>query len=399
VERLDESPVNGAASWEGKGVSLGQIDGQLQRLYRAADSEWNGDGPRPDIRASVLNLIVYAPSQDCCDRTTAALERLSGTHPSRAIIIVPGNTHGEPSLDCRLSIHSQGAYAEFRQVCSEQVVLWVHGQASHHLASVVMPLLAPDLPVFLWWPGETPFHHHVYGQLRDVADRFIVDSSDFRAPAEDLVAMSHSMRASADHTAFSDFNWARLSPWRETVASFFDMPQFRPYLDRLHGLDIGCAAMRDGCSFDLSQALLLSGWIASSLGLRADQRQLHDNHYAVRLANGTHGVGVEITVAPPGSREPVTVALQAGGRESEPSAKFTFSLDRASGQLSATAALDGSPPAARQLTMLDLEESQLLFQELEVFGHDEPYEHALASASHMLDPNYHRELVKGSLLV
>jgi glucose-6-phosphate dehydrogenase assembly protein OpcA len=391
--------LNGVAAWEGKGVSLGQIDGQLQRLYRAADSEWNGDGPRPDIRASVLNLIVYAPNQECCDRTTSALEHLSGTHPSRAIIIVPGDTHGDPSLDCRLSIHSQGAYAEFRQVCSEQIVLWVHGQAGHHLASIVMPLLAPDLPVFLWWPGETPFHHHVYGQLREIADRFIVDSSDFGAPADDLVAMAHSVHAAGERTAFSDFNWARLAPWREMLASFFDMPRFRPYLDRLHGVNIECAATNDGCSFDLPQALLLSGWIASSLGLRADQRQLDENHLALRLANGTHGVGVDITLAPRGSAEPVTVSLQADGRESDPPAQFTFSLDRVSGQVSATATLDGSAPILRKVTMLDREESQLLFQELEVFGHDAPYEHALMAASHMLDPNYHRELVKGSLLV
>ena len=389
----------GAASWEGKGVSLGQIEGQLQRLYRATDSEWNGDGPRPDIRASVLNLIVYAPNQECCDRTTADLEQLSGTHPSRAIIIIPGDARGETSLDCRLSIHSQGAYAEFRQVCSEQIVLWVHGQASQHLASVVIPLLAPDLPVFLWWPGETPFHHHVYGQLRDIADRFVVDSSDFNAPAEDLVSMAHSVHAAGARTAFSDFNWARLAPWRELVASSFDQPQLRPYLDRLRGLNIECAALKDNCTFDLPQALLLSGWLASSLNLRADQRQLEERHLAMRLANGTHGLGVDITVAAPGSTEPVQVTLEADGRDDEPPARFTFRLDRASGQVSAIASLGGQTPLARKITMLEREESHLLFQELEVFGHDDLYERALSTASHMLDPNYHRELVKGSLLV
>lgn len=391
--------MNGEASWEGKNVSLGQIDGQLQRLYRAADSEWNGDGPRPDIRASVLNLIVYAPNQDCCDRTTAALEHLSGTHPSRAVIIIPGNAQGDTSIDARLSIHSHGAYAEFRQVCSEQIVLWVHGQASQHLASVVIPLLAPDLPVFLWWPGETPFHHHVYGQLREVADRFVVDSSDFSSPAQDLVAMSHSVHAAGVDTAFSDFNWARLAPWRDQVASFFDQPQLRPYLDRLQGVDIECAAINDNCSFDLPQALLLSGWIASSLGLRADQRELSDQRLTMRLANGTHGVGVDITVASPGSSQPVTVSLQAAGRDDEPPARFTFALDRSTGQVSATAALEGQPPLVRKTILLDREESHLLFQELEVFGHDDAYEKALSTASHMLDPNYHRELVKGSLLV
>ena len=118
--KLEETVSTGAATWEGNTVSLGQIDGQLQRLWNAADTEWDGDGPRPDIRTSVLNLIAYAPDEACCERTTMALEQLSGTHPSRAIIIVPGNSHAESSIDCRMSIHSHGAYAEYRQVCSEQ---------------------------------------------------------------------------------------------------------------------------------------------------------------------------------------------------------------------------------------------------------------------------------------
>jgi glucose-6-phosphate dehydrogenase assembly protein OpcA len=392
--------MNGAATWEGKGVSLGKIDAELQRLWRAADSEWNGDGPRPDIRTSVLNLIVYAPDQACCDRTTAALEHLSGTHPSRAIIIVPGHARdSETGIDCRLSIHSHGAYAEFRQVCSEQLVLWVHGQASQHLASIVMPLLAPDLPVFLWWPGETPFHHHVYGQLRDVADRFVVDSSDFAHPAQDLVAMSHSVHAAGQKTAFSDFNWARLAPWRELVASFFDAPQLRPYLERLQGIEIECAPVRDRSVLDLPQALLLAGWVASSLGLRADARQVADKKYSLHLANGTHGVGVEIVVADESSSNPVSVQLKADGKDEEPPVELTLSMDRQTGQVHAAATLAGGTPIVRKTTMVDREEGHLLFEELEVFGHDTQYENALHAASTMLDPNYHRELVKGSLLV
>jgi glucose-6-phosphate dehydrogenase assembly protein OpcA len=391
--------VNGAATWEGKGVSLGKIDAELQRLWRAADSQWNGDGPRPDIRTSVLNLIVYAPDQACCDRTTAALEQLSGTHPSRAIIIVPGTPHdGDTGIDCRLSIHSHGAYAEFRQVCSEQLVLWVHGQASHHLASVVMPLLAPDLPVVLWWPGETPFHHHVYGQLREVADRFIVDSSDFGDPVRDLVAMAHSVHATGHRTAFSDFNWARLAPWRDLLASIFDVPRLRPYLERLRSVQIECAAERDRCSLDLPRALLLGGWLASSLGLHADRRQLGDKKLTLHLANDARGVSVDITLADAGAK-PVILKLRADGRDPDPPAELVLSIDRQTGCVLATASLNGGPPIMRKTAVIDREEGRLLFEELEDFGHDSQYEKALSAASTMLDPNYRRELVKGSLLV
>lgn len=393
--------MSGAATWEGTGVSLGEIDQQLQRLWRAADSLWDGEGRRPDIRTSVLNLIVYAVDADCCSRATAAIEHLSGTHPSRALIIIPGKQQDHLSIDAQLSITSHGAYAEYRQVCSEQLILRIHGQASQHLASVVYPLLAPDLPVFVWWPGETPFHHHVYGQLRTLADRFIADSSDFAKPAEDLVAMARSMHAAGSDCAFSDFNWARLAPWREMVAAFFDDPEIRPYLDRLKRVEITCAGTKDSSGQDLPQALLLSGWLASSLGLHANDRNIADERYALGLRNGTHGVNVDIKVAPRGSGIAGSVRLQADGKNGDAPAEFSVVLGRdgSHSHIMATATLAGEAPVVRKTAMVDLGESRLLFQELEVFGRDPAYEKALATVSNMLDPHYHRELVKGSLLV
>lgn len=388
----------GEAVWEGKGVSVGQIESQMQRLYRTSDQDWDGEGRRPDIRASVLNLVVYAPNKDCCNRTVEALEHLSGTHPSRAIIIVPGDAHAAPSIDARLSIHSHGAYAEFRQVCSEQMVLTVNGQATHHLASIVMPLLAPDLPVFVWWPGELPVHHHVYGQLRELSDRFIVDSSDFDNPPHDLVSLRHSVRAAGAKTAFSDFNWYRLEPWRDMLAGFFDLQNMRPYLDRVRGITIQCARGRDQGAFDLSQALLLSGWFGSALGLHPDRREIGDDRYVLILGGASHqiDVSIEVTRVP---KHPVTIRLNAEGHDGEPPAEFSLVLEPDSVHVAATVSLDGTSPMVRKTTLSDMEEAQLLFRELETFYHDPEYERALACAAALVDPNYRREQVKGSLLV
>jgi glucose-6-phosphate dehydrogenase assembly protein OpcA len=391
--------TTGAATWEGKSVTIGQIDGQLQRLYRAADSEWDGEGRRPDIRASVLNLVVYARDQGCCDRTISALAQLSGTHPSRAIVILPGKSHDTPSLDCKLSIQSHGAYAEFRQVCSEQVILEVHGQASQHLASIVQPLLVPDLPVFLWWPGENPVHHHVYGQLRNLVDRFIVDSSDFPNPIQDVVALSHAVRAASDTTAFSDFNWARLAPWRELIAQFFDAPQYRPYLDRLTVMWVECSPAKDRVIHVLPQVLLLGGWLASSLGLHAEQRIMAEDHYELRLGNGSRKFGVNIRVGTPRDRAPVKIRLEAPQSGESPHAEFDITIDGKTGEVTASAAVGKEAQVVHKSVLVDRTEAHLLFEDLEMFGHDPGFEKALYSAATMLDPNYHREPVKGSLLV
>ncbi|HEU0167146.1 MAG TPA: glucose-6-phosphate dehydrogenase assembly protein OpcA [Chloroflexota bacterium] len=380
------------ATWEGKAVSLGEIEGELQRLWRAADTHWQGDGRRPDIRTSVLNLIVYAHNRGCVERATAAIRHLSGTHPSRALIIEPGDARGEPSIDAELSIISQGSYAEFGQVCSEEMVLKVNGPSSHHLTSVIIPLLAPDLPVFVWWPGETPFHHHIYAQLRELADRFVVDSSDFAKPADDIVGLAHAAHF-ADRCAFSDFNWARLGPWREAIAAFFDPPEARACADRLRHLEIDIPAERSPNGLDLPRALLLTGWLASTLGFAPAKRDDEAGQYAWQLAGGSSQLLVRVNVGAPATK----LTLQAPAGPGAGGATFALSVDEDT-HLTATSALNSSQPAVRNSLLPEHEEGALLFQELELFRHDTAFESALVTASRLLDPRPQSSQARGSLL-
>ena len=77
-------------------------------------------------------------------------------------------------------------------------------------ASVVMPLLVSDLPVFLRWRGPLPFGAPELEQLVGVADRLVVDSREWpdRAPT------SRALPALFDRIAVSDISWARTEPWR-----------------------------------------------------------------------------------------------------------------------------------------------------------------------------------------
>ena len=67
----------------------------------------------------------------------------------------------------------------------------------------------------------------------------------------------------------TDLNWARLTPWRELLARFFDVPEWRPFLDAISGVRAGFAVDMDGREIHPSQALLLIGWLAARLGWRA----------------------------------------------------------------------------------------------------------------------------------
>jgi hypothetical protein len=107
---------------------------------------------------------------------------------------------------------------------------------------------------------------------------------------------------------------------------------------------------------------------------------------------------VDIKVGALRGDDAVKLRLEAAGSNTNPPAEFALTSNGKSGQITATATLGSSAPLVRKTISEEREEARLLFEELEIFGHDSQYEQALLATASMLDPNYHGELVKGSML-
>ncbi|HEY7598507.1 MAG TPA: glucose-6-phosphate dehydrogenase assembly protein OpcA, partial [Candidatus Limnocylindrales bacterium] len=126
---------------------------------------------RVRMRTSVLTLVVVAPRPETAERAMAAINALRSRHPSRAVVLSPGDPDGPAWTDahiyaeCKLSTRSEA------EVCTEQILLKVGGELSAHLARVVSPLLIHDLPVVLWWPDDPAFGTRPFDELTTVADR------------------------------------------------------------------------------------------------------------------------------------------------------------------------------------------------------------------------------------
>ena len=90
----------------------------------------------------------------------------------------------------------------------EAVVMRMHGRLALHAESVVMPLLAPDVPVVTWWHGAPP-ERIANDPLGVVADRRITDV----AQAADPVAALR-QRAEDYAPGDTDLAWTRITPWR-----------------------------------------------------------------------------------------------------------------------------------------------------------------------------------------
>src|SRR3712207_6179653 len=157
--------------WTGREVSIRDIERQLGELRNAAAA----DGV-PDLRTSVLTHVAWVP-REWEEAATDTLAGLAERHPSRAILLLP-DPEDDDRLDADVSLQCFPFPGMESHVCSEVIHLRLRGARARAPASIITPLLIPDLPAFLRWRGRPPFGERHFEELVDVVDRLIVDSNE-----------------------------------------------------------------------------------------------------------------------------------------------------------------------------------------------------------------------------
>ncbi|HET7902629.1 MAG TPA: glucose-6-phosphate dehydrogenase assembly protein OpcA [Candidatus Nanopelagicales bacterium] len=189
----------------------------------------------------VLTLVIVADEATQADAMRAAAEA-GREHPSRILVAIPRPGRGPARLDAEVSVGGTDGLGEV-------VELRLRGPLAHHVASVVLPLLVPDAPVVVWWPGaapEVPSDDPV-GRL---GQRRITDSAESGRPMKALEANRRGYRAGD-----TDLAWTRITPWRALIASSLDQP---------FGAVTGAAVSAQRSS---PSALLLAAWLQRNLGV------------------------------------------------------------------------------------------------------------------------------------
>jgi glucose-6-phosphate dehydrogenase assembly protein OpcA len=357
--------------WSGQAVDVQAIDAALEHLREKAADAAPAEGAALGTRTSVLTLVAYALDADAARRAGETIAALPEYHPSRSIVVLAQPSDDEPAIDARLSAHCHIAPGLEGQVCFEDVELTVGGRAARHLHSVVLPLLVPDLPVYSWWSGDLLGDLHILDEVLDASDRFIVDSTRFSDARLGLPCLASLAQRTA--TAVSDLNWARLDPWRQLIAQFFDSPGLRPYLDSLTAVDI------EHVAGSAAQASLLTGWLAARLGWQPEGA---DNEaYRLRSAAGSVRVSLRARPSPdgePGSLLAVRLAASRSGSEA------TFSIRRSEPQQVTIKIEAPEATLERSVRLAGGSEPEMLARELETPGRDPSFEEALAMAAALL---------------
>lgn len=272
-----------------------------------------------------LTFVVVADEQHVSEAEAAAVVA-AAAHPCRLLIVVRREIFApQPRLDAEISVGG-------RLGVGEAIAMRMYGRLALHAESVVLPLLAPDVPVVTWWHGPPP-DIIAEDPLGVLADRRVTDSSRADDPLAALL-----QRAIDYAPGDTDLAWTRATPWRSLLASAFDT-----VTTPAERAEIATAAGNP-------TATLVAGWITNRLG-----------------------IPTELVIGPGDTIDRITVTLVDGAQISVGWHDATSAYIRRTGVPERRMPLRRRPLGER------------LAEELRHLDPDEPYGQALATATGIPD--------------
>jgi glucose-6-phosphate dehydrogenase assembly protein OpcA len=361
---MEETVIGETRESHGDGglMSVASIERELARL-RA-----NDDGTLA-LRSSVLNLIVVTDEASAPD-VTRSVSNLAGRHPARAIVLI-SDPEGERNVDVQLAVFCNVRGGGGAQVCAEQLTIHAEGPPAEHLESLAGPLLIPDLPVFLWYPGAFSPASPEFAAMADLADRVIVDSA-VRRDREGCLREMAGLIGDQKMPAVGDLQWVGLSPWRSLIADAFGAPERMGELDRIESGEILYAPGGE------CRALLLLGWLASTLDWTAENATHDGGHHRIDFSGPAGKISIELSPDSPDARLR-RIRLRS------PEYSFQVSRHREQTDIRTTVMRDGDLVAERTVHIGSFDLGILVGEELRYRGHDEAYEAALRTAVEVID--------------
>lgn len=359
-------------------VAVPAIERELTQLWRSLGEAREAEGPAV-MRASVANLVAFAPTPAHGAHAAETLAQVMRIHPCRAILLqvqpdLPGD---ETRAAVALATQTVGG----SQMGCEYIAVSANGEDEDQLPGLTLPLLITDLPTFLWWLGDPPFGSEGFVRLAESADRLVIDSAEFANPLSTFTELAVEVATYGHRTIFSDLNWARLTPWRSLVASLFDSPDWRAHLDQLDTIDVELGGAGAGAPANPITAFLILGWLASRLGWSVEKRavKLSGGSLGITFRAGRRPIAAQVNfapAAPPGRLS--LLHLRAAWIAAAPSFLVTRAYDSARAETRVT--IGEAEPIVRLAHYEHRSEAEQLAEEMEQLGRDRVYEESLQVA-------------------
>jgi glucose-6-phosphate dehydrogenase assembly protein OpcA len=330
-------------------MKVAEIESQLREIWKGFSEH------QPEhaiIRAQVMNLIVYSPGMETEAEVTQVLSDVANQSPGRMIVLLH---HSEPTMNAWVNTLCQLSSGGRKQVCSEQIMIRGDKESALQWSTAVVPLIVPDLPVFLWWHESPRQNLELLKLLTESVDRLIIDTG--RVEGDHLTVLPL-MEEQGEWLAISDFNWARLTPWRIAFAGLYDHPECRPCLKTIDRIEIDCEAPSHECW----QAQLLTGWLGSSMNWKWAGRP--------NMMNSAQSIVIVETRINKGPRDRL-LKVRLLSKRSE------FVVTRQDRYLRSEVVIEGNQLGSQLIQIPDESLSAFLAKELTILDHDRIYEKAI----------------------
>ncbi len=354
-------------------VDIGHVEKELSSLWQSS-----GDpGTHTAMRASSCNLLVFARNRTVAEEFPDILARIAEWHPCRSIVayVEPDARLEAPDMHAWIRVLCQLPPSGGSRVCCETILLATRNRAKPDLPDTVSTLLIPDLPVYLYWRSFRAEDQDIIERLARFSRLMIVDSHQTRENPQARLEVLQLLVDCPAEVEMRDLNWSRITAWRDLIAQFFDSTATGHYVREISEVEI----TRNLSAPDSipTRTLLLTGWLASSLGWRRVTAKRSGNQW-ISIWN-CQGREVRVTftgtVADEGQIPGIhSVILRTGSQ-----AEFSVSVERSSQSITAVATIGGTR-IIHSVPDEPLDEASLLIRELSTSGKDEAFTAALAEA-------------------
>jgi glucose-6-phosphate dehydrogenase assembly protein OpcA len=234
--------------WAQQDTDPDAVEAALRGLLRRRHAADRAIAP-----ARVLNLVVVIDRAHK-DEVSSRLQQVGRYHASRTILC--SVEEGRATLDAVATLaYDDDPNAAIRPV-RERVDLELGPEQIAQLDSIVDPILVSELPTLVWSPDG---HDDAVQALLPLTDVILLDSD--MQESDSCLGWAAQLRQSA---YLVDLAWLRTTPWRERLASSFDLPERADALRQLTGVRV---RHHPG---SLASASLLTGWLASRLEWQAE---------------------------------------------------------------------------------------------------------------------------------
>ena len=363
-------------------INVEAIERELTSLWQQASKEDDAGGV---TRASMFNLLVYAPSRAAAKDLDEVLTDVAAARPCRVILIVADSEEPHGTLTAEVTSRCTLPSGSSKQVCCEQVTITSALDQLEEVPSAVAPLMLSDLPVYLWWHAEPKISDKkLFRRLVDLSNRVVIDSTMFPNPESELVIMASVLTQTPRWTAISDLNWARLTAWRALLAGFYDIADYRGLLNNLSRVVVRYAPTK-GSSVIPARALLLGGWLASRLHWTVKPGTARRSESSASLQLSVNNASLTLEFEHTRREiEPGHLALVTLESASDQPVSFTVRRSEDGRRIETSVTRDEEKSSQRVIGYEGLSETELIGKELEILGHDKVYEQAVLAASEII---------------